>query len=111
MNDVPGWIQLLYKRHTPEYALQTAFLLDFVRGSVAEQADAQPDGREQLRQIAVRKVESHDPQTVAWSLICLGVVGLPEDLSMVERFIAHPSDSIQRAARACQFQLKKNGRD
>ena len=41
MNDVPGWIRLLYKRHAAEYALHTAFLLEHIRGLIAEEADAQ----------------------------------------------------------------------
>jgi len=58
----------------------------------------------------VRELESHDPQTVAWSLICLSVVGLSEDLPMAEQFVAHSSDVIQKAALACHFELKKRKR-
>jgi len=102
---------LLYKRQSPAHALHSDFLLEHTRGFIAGEADAQPDGREQLRRIAVRELESHDPRTVAWSLICLGVVGLPEDLPMAERFVAHPSDLIQRSALTCQFELKRMKRD
>jgi hypothetical protein len=106
MNDRPGWIQLLYKRHTAGYALSTAFLLDFMTEFIAGEADAQPDGREQLRRVALIELESHDPQLVAFSLVCLSVVGQPDDLSAVKRFITHPSDLVQRAARTCLFKLR-----
>lgn len=73
MNGCPGWRQLLYKRHTAGHALQPAFLLSHFNEFIAEQANAQPDGREQLRQVALSELESYDPQFVALSLVCLAV--------------------------------------
>ncbi|MFZ1936605.1 MAG: hypothetical protein WCB27_07100 [Thermoguttaceae bacterium] len=110
MNDRPGWIQLLYDRHTAEPALRTACLLHLSQGFIAGEADAQPAGREQLRKAALDEVESDDPQFVGFSLICLGVVGEPEDLPVVTGFTDHPSDLIQRAARTCLFELEQKKR-
>jgi len=110
MNDRPGWIQLLYERHTAGWALHTAFLLNFHQDFVAEEADAQPDGREQLRQVALSELNSHDLHFVAMSLLFLGVVGQSDDVPAVEAFVAHPSDLIQKAARASLFELKRKKR-
>jgi hypothetical protein len=110
MNDRPGWIQLLYERYTASYALHTAFLLKFVNGLVAEEADAQPNGREELRQVALSELNSPDPQVVAMSLLLLGVVGQSDDLAAIESLAVHTADIVQRAARTSLFELKQKSR-
>jgi hypothetical protein len=107
MNDRPGWIQLLYERHTAGWALHTAFLLEFHQNLVAEEVDAQPNGREQLREVALSELNSHDPSVTAMSLLFLGVAGQPDDLPAVEVFVADPSDLVQKAARASLFELRR----
>jgi hypothetical protein len=110
MKDRPIWIQLLYKRHSASYALHSAFLLEFVNGLVVAEADAQPNGREQLRQVALSELNSPDPQVVAISLLFLGVVGRPNDISAVEGFGNHQSDLVQKAARTSLFELRQENR-
>ena len=110
MHDRPGWIQLLYKRDNAEWALHTAFLLNSFKDFVAEEADAQPDGREQLRQVALSELTSPDPNFVTMSLLYLGVVGQSDDLPAVESFVAHPTELIQKAAQASLFELKRKTR-
>jgi hypothetical protein len=110
MNDRPGWIQLLYKRHNAEWALHTAFLLSFYQHLVAEEADTQPDGREQLRQVALSELNSHDPHYVAMSLLFLGVVGQLDDIPAVESSVDHPTELVQKAAQASLFELKRKTR-
>jgi hypothetical protein len=110
MNERPGWIQLLYERHNAWHALHSAFLLHGFKDFVAGEADAQPDGRGQLRQVALSELRSDDPHSVAMSLLFLGVVGHLDDLPAVETFITHPSDLIQKAARASLFELKRKNK-
>jgi hypothetical protein len=110
MNDRPGWIQLLYKRGSAGHALHSGFLLNLTAESVAEVAASQPNGREELREVAMTELESDDSQAVALSLVYLGVVGKPEDLPAVDRFADHPSDLIRKAARACLFGLRQAAR-
>jgi hypothetical protein len=107
MNDLPGWIQFLYKRGSAGHALHTGLLLDLTNESIAEEADAHPGGRQQLREVALSELESGDLQNVALSLVYLSVVGQAEDLNAVERFANHGSDLVQRAARTCQYQLHR----
>jgi hypothetical protein len=107
MNDRPGWIRLLYKRHNAWQTLHTAFLWNHFRIFVAEEADAQPNGREHLREVALEELASQDFRLIAFSLLCLGIVGRREDLPLVERFVACPDDLTRRAALAAQFELKK----
>jgi len=96
MNDRPGWIQLLYERHTASYALHTAFLLKFVNGLIIEEADAQPSGREKLRQVALSELDSPDRQVVAMSLLFLGMVGQAADLPTIRNLVAHECDSYPK---------------
>ena len=110
MNDRPGWIRLLYERHTAWRALHTAFLLNSFKGFVSEEADARPNGRGQLREVALAELNSPDPQCVAISLLFLGIVGQLSDMPAVEAFVTHESDLVQRASRASLFQLKQNGK-
>lgn len=107
MNDRPGWILSMYKRGSAGHALHTAFLLNFTNENIAELADIEPDGRDQLRQVALSELGSEDPQVVALSLVFLGVVGRPEDLPAVLPFVDGQSDLVRRAARACQFELRQ----
>jgi hypothetical protein len=100
----------LYDRHNAWHALHTAFLLESTQDFIANEADLRPGGREQLRRVALCELESDDERTVASSLVCLSVVGQPVDLPALDRLIAHPSELIQRAARACRFELQARKR-
>ena len=106
MHDHPGWIQLLYKRHSAWHALHTAFLLNSTNDNIAEQVDALPNGREQLRRVALSELASDDPGVIALSLVYLGVVGIHDDLAAAESFLGHPSDLVVRAAKVCRYALR-----
>ncbi len=108
--DHPGWIQFLYKRDSADYSLRSAFLLKFTNEILAEKVCSEPDGREQLRQAALAELGSEDPEVVALSLVYLGVVGRPEDLPTVQRFVDDPSELVRRAARTCAFELTHPGK-
>jgi hypothetical protein len=105
MNHRPGWIQLLYKRSNAGHALHTGFLLNITNENIAEIADSHIGGREQLREVALTELDSDDSQILALSLLFLGIAGQPEDFTIIKKFVDHPSDLIQKAARACRFEL------
>jgi hypothetical protein len=111
MDDYPGWIQLLYKRKSASHALHTSFLLHLTNSDIAQLANFQPDGRDQLRKIAILELNSEDTQIIALSLVFLGVVGQPDDLVYVEPFVNHPFDLVRKAARTCQFELRQGSKD
>ena len=104
-----GWIEILFKRHTAAYALRSAFLLNDSYRLISDEADARPKGRDALRHAALARLSSHEEGAMSYSLIVLAVVGLPEDLAVVEPLRDHASDVVRRAARACVFKLKKKG--
>lgn len=101
---------MLYKRRKAGHALHSAELLKWTSELVAERAAAEGNGQAELRRVAIQELESGDSETVALSLVFLSVVGQPQDLPKVEPLVAHPSDLIQRAARACRFQLQAMAR-
>ncbi len=102
-----GWIELLYKRHRAGHALHSAYLLNLTNSFIAEEADSVEDGRSLLREAALSHLASENAEVVAQSLLYLGVVGSHRDLEVVNQFTEHESDLVQRAARACSFELRK----
>lgn len=106
MNELPGWIQMLYKRLTAYHALHTAFLHESAKSQIAEMADGQPNGRQQLRETALSNLSSSDPSVIALSLVFLSVVGEAQDTAHATNLLNHTSDLVQRAAKACQFALE-----
>jgi len=111
MNEYPAWIQILFKRGSASSALASAFLVDITSKSIANEADAHHNGRELLRQAALEQLSSDNIEQIAYSLACLSVVGLPQDLVKVELYVAHPSDLVCRAAKLCRFSLRQLSRN
>jgi len=102
-----GWIRLLYKRHSASHALHSAFLLNLTREQIAEDARARPGGRDELHAFALEQLASEDPGRVAYSLVVLCAVGQSKDLPLMEPLLDHPSEIVQRAARACRYELRR----
>ncbi len=103
----PTWIQILIKRSHAGHALHSAFLLDLACQSIAEYADAEPNGRGELRQFALGEAQSADVEMAALALVFLSVAGVPADLAFAQGFVKHPSDLVRRAARTCCYELRQ----
>ncbi len=101
-----GWILALYRRMNARGALHTGFLFDLTSTEIPEEVASQPNGRDQLRHVALSELQSDDPQKAALSLVFLGVVGQAGDSAAAEALSDHPSDLVSRAARACWFALR-----
>lgn len=110
MNDIPGWIEHLYSRGDASHALHTGFLLNITYDFITDVVEAHADGRSQLRQNALNRLESSADNEIALSLIFLAVVGHAEDASNVSALLHHPSELVQKAAKGCVFALNRPGR-
>ena len=110
MSEYPGWIQVLFSRGSAHHALKTAFLVNSTRTCIENEVDAHHNGRELLRAVALEELSSDNIDNVAYSLVCLSVVGRPADLVNVEPYVTHTSDLVCRAAKSCRFALKQLSR-
>lgn len=107
MEDIPGWIQLLYKRRRAQAMLHDAFSVNSANRHLEEQIEGCPEEREQLRDVALRCLSSVDAEEVAQSLVFLGVVGKREDIATIEGYLGDAAELVQRAARLCVFQIRQ----
>ena len=110
MDAEPGWILSLCRGQNADHALTSAFILDLTKSHITDIVDSQLDGRGQLRRFALRQISSAEPGYVALSLIFLSIVGESKDLQTVEGLTAHSSNLVRRAARVCEYDLKRADR-
>lgn len=111
MNDIPGWIELLFRRGDASRALSTSFLLDLTYRNVNEAVEAHEDGPFQLRQTALGRLDSAVDTEVANALIFLAIVGRPEDTHKVLSLVKLPSEWVQKAAKTRLFALSRPRRE
>ena len=107
MQEREAWVDLLFKRGHGRNAFKTRFLYGLHREFVEEEIAQEPGRGDKLRAAALAALQSDDPKTVLQGLSFLLIVGRPSDRSVVEPLIQSRHEAVQKAAKTCQFELKR----
>jgi len=78
----------------------------WVRKSVLEAVEQHENGAELLRAACLAHLHDGDPGVVVRALSCLFAIGTPSDLSAVESLLQHAEESVRKAARTCEFEIR-----
>jgi len=78
-----------------------------MKESVAEYIASVTDGAERLRTVCLQALNSEDLRIAERALAYLLVVGDASDADVVDPLVAHPNETIRKAARTCLFELRR----
>jgi hypothetical protein len=98
-----------YVRHWfTHHALSTSTptLRALAREWILETAEARPGFLAQLRQVALESVSGQDWSLVRRGILALAVVGISEDLPLLESFEASSDERLAADARYATFEIK-----
>lgn len=81
----------------------------WVREDILATIEAYNGRWEDVRQFCCNHLQDEDVTVVANALTCLFVVGIPDDVSLVEPLLTHPDESVRKAAQTCLFEIRRHG--
>ncbi len=103
----PTWIEFDFKRHRSELAFSTPFQMKFHCERIQTLIAGVPNGAEELRVAALRRLHSHHDGEIVAALLAVYVVGKIDDIPAVERLLDYRNERVRNAAKTCLFQLKR----